>query len=120
LSIGCTHGFRIAESNGVPTESRIPGFNRNEVVDLLREYCNQTGRSLPENFVENLIMVKGRPVTVKVRLDPEGSILEFAESELAAAIIMYCIKRGIPMARHALKSLEISHETLFLHLRMGP
>jgi len=32
---------------------------------------------------------------------------------------MYCIKRGIPMARHALKSLEISHDTLFLHLRMG-
>jgi len=52
-------------------------------------------------------------------LDPEGSILEFAENKRAAAIIMYCIKRGIPMARHALKSLEISHDTLFLHLRMG-
>jgi len=66
------------------------------------------------------MMVKGRSVTVKVRLDPEGSILEFAENELAAAIIMYCLKRGISMARHALKSLEISHDTLFLHLRMGP
>jgi len=113
-------GLRIADRNAVPIESRILGFNRKEVVELLREYCSQTGRSLPANFVENLTMVRGRPVTVKVRLDPDGSILEFGENELAAAIIMYCIKRGIPMARHALKSPEIAHDTLFLHLRMGP
>jgi hypothetical protein len=104
----------------VPIESRILGFNRKEVVDLLREYCSQTSRSLPENFVENLTLMPGRPVTVKVRLDPDGSVLEFAENELAAAIIMYCIKRGIPMARHALKSLEIVHDVLFLRLKMGP
>ena len=54
----------------MPIESRILGFNRKEVVELLREYCSQTGRSLPANFVENLTMVRGRPVTVKVRLDP--------------------------------------------------
>ena len=101
---------------------RIPhsGFQRKGGGGTSARVLQPDRRSLPKNFVENLMMVRGRPVTLKVRLDPEGSILEFAENELAAAIMMYCIKRGIPMARHALKSLGVAHDALFLHQRMGP
>jgi len=65
-------------------------------------------------------MSQDHEVKVDVKTNDDGSTQEFTESELGAAIIMYCIKRGIPMARHAIKSLEVAHETLFLHLRMGP
>jgi len=102
----------------MPTESRTLGFNKNEVLEMLREYCTQTGRNLPDDSVNNLKMLHDTEVRVEVITN--GSTLQFKESELGAAIIMYCIRRGIPMARHAIKSLEVTRETLFLHLRMRP
>lgn len=102
----------------MPTESRILGFNRDEVLAVLKEYCSGSGRDLPEYKVDGLVMEQGHGAGVKVKLNGSGSSIEFSESEIAAAIIMYCIKRGIPMARHAMKSLEVAHDTLFLHLRM--
>jgi hypothetical protein len=42
----CAHGFRIADRHDVPIESRILGFNKKEVVDLLRECCSQAGQQL--------------------------------------------------------------------------
>jgi len=57
---------------------------------------------------------------VEVRTNGNGSTQEFTESELEAVIIRCCIKRGVPMAQPAIKSLEVTHETLFLHLKMGP
>ena len=73
-----------------------------------------------DDSVNALRMIQDKEVSVQVRTNGKGSTQEFTESELEAAIIMYCIKRGIPMARHAIKSLEVAHETLFLHLRIGP
>jgi len=102
----------------MPSESRILGFNKNEILEMLREYCTQTGGNLPDDSVNDLKMLQDTEVRVEVRTN--GSTQQFKESELGAAIIMYCIRRGIPMARHAIKSLEVTHETLFLHLRMGP
>ena len=104
----------------MPTESRILGFNKSEVLEMLGEYCTQTGRNLPDDSVDSLRMSQDHEVRVDVKTNDDGSTQEFTESELGAAIIMYCIKRGIPMARHAIKSLEVAHETLFLHLRIGP
>jgi hypothetical protein len=104
----------------MPTESRILGFNKNEVLEVLREYCTQTGRNLADDSVDALRLIQDREVRVEVRTNGNGSVQEFTESELGAAIIMYCIRRGIPMARHAMKSLEVAHETLLLHLRMRP
>ena len=102
----------------MPTEPRILGFNKVEVLEVLREYCTQTGRTLQDISINALSMVQDEEVRVEVRTNGNGSAQEFTESELGAAIIMYCIKRGIPMARHAMKSLEVTHETLLMHLRM--
>ena len=104
----------------MPTESRILGFNKHEVFEVLREYCTQTGRIVPEEDFDDMTLVQGTEVRVELKLNGERPTLEFTEGELGAAIIMWCIKRGIPMARHAMKSLEVVHEKLLLHLRIRP
>ena len=45
--------------------------------------------------VNALRMIQDKEVSVQVRTNGNGSTQEFTESELEAAIIMYCIKRGI-------------------------
>jgi hypothetical protein len=102
----------------MPTESRILGFNQHETLEVLKEYCSQTGRVFAIDSVDKLTMTQDKEVKIEMKFKGNGLTLEFTESELAAAIIMYCIRRGIPMARHAMKSLEVKHDTLFLHLRI--
>jgi hypothetical protein len=46
--------------------------------------------------------------------------MKFAENEVGAALVMFCIKKLIPIAKRANKSIEITGETLSLHLNLGP
>lgn len=46
--------------------------------------------------------------------------MKFAENEVGAALVMFCIRKQIPIAKRATKSLEITGETVSLHLKIGP
>jgi hypothetical protein len=78
----------------MPTETRILGFNKPEVLVVLKEYCSRTGRELPEGGVDGLDLGQGREVAVK--LNSNGQTLEFTESEIAAAIICIASSAAFP------------------------
>jgi len=40
----------------MPTESRTLGFNKNEWFEALRDFCASTGRQLPADAVNGMIL----------------------------------------------------------------
>lgn len=46
-------------------------------------------------------------------------VFKFAESQVAAALIMFCRREGIPMPQRASKELQLRGDALSLIVRMG-
>jgi hypothetical protein len=63
----------------MPTESRILGFNHSEILEILRDYCDQTGRVRPDISHIRRPMVQDGRVKVVLRLDGVSETLEFTE-----------------------------------------
>ena len=55
---------------------------------------------------------------IEVTMTPNGSAppIHFGENEIAVALIVFCNKKGIPIARRALKSLQVVQDSVSLHL----
>jgi hypothetical protein len=104
----------------MPTEVRVLSFSKNELFDALRDYCSNSGRRLPLDGSERLVLTQDSEVRVTLNSLEGESAMNFTENEVGAALVMFCIRRHIPMAKRAAKSLEVSGETLSFHLRMGP
>jgi len=104
----------------MPTESRILSFSKNEVLEALSDYCIGAGRRLPDGGSNRLMLTQDTKVRVALNSAEDKQEINFTEGEVAAALVMHCIKQRIPMPRRAIKSLEVVHETLSLHLRMEP
>jgi hypothetical protein len=104
----------------MPTESRTLGFNKNEWFEALRDFCASTGRRLPADAVNGMILKQDSEVRIVLNPSGDESAITFTESEVGAALVMFCIKKRIPIAKRAVKSLEVADETLSLHLKMGP
>lgn len=97
------------------SESRIVTFANAEVIQALLEFCEQGNRPLPEGGVRQLSF--SNDPQVRVALEPErGNPIGFHEHEIAAALILYCRKIGIPIPRRATKSLQVGQDTVALHL----
>ncbi len=101
----------------MPTESHVLGFDKNELFEALRDYRTNTGRQLPADAGNVLISTQDGEVRITLTF-PDESAIDFTENEVGAALIMFCIKKRIPMARRATKSLVVADETLSLHLRI--
>jgi len=104
----------------MPTEARTLGFSKNELFEALRDYCATTGRRLPAEAAERLVVTQDTEIRVALNSPGDESAINFTENEVGAALVMFCIRKRIPIAKRATKSLEIVDQTLSLHLRMGP
>ena len=104
----------------MPTETRVLCFSKNELFDALRDYCGSTGRRLPSDGAERLILTQDTEVRVALNSTGDESAMNFTENEVGAALVMFCIRKQIPMAKRATKSLEVADETISLHSKMGP
>jgi len=119
----------------MPTESRILDFSQNEIYEALLAYCRQTRRELPEQICTGLILSQNNETKIALSMNHSDSNITqkseirvtlnfvdsqstFSESEVGGALVMHCMKRGIPMAKRAVKSLEVSREGAHLHLKM--
>ena len=100
------------------TESRVVTFSNSEVVQALIEFCEQSKRPLPEGGVRQLVFSNDRQVKVTIEPEKGGSPISFYEHEVAAALILYCRKIGVPIARRAMKSLQVAQDTVALHLSL--
>jgi len=98
------------------TESRVVTFTNTEVIEALLEFCAQSNRPAPEGGVRQITFSNDRQV--KLMLEPEkgDAPLSFYEHEVAAALILFCRKTGIPIPRRAAKSLQVAPDSVALHL----
>ena len=103
----------------MPTETRVLCFNKIELFEALRDYCSHTGRRLPPDAAERLVLTQDSEVRVTLNSPGEESAIKFTENEVGAALVMFCIRKRIPIAKRATKSLEITGETISLHLKIG-
>lgn len=100
----------------MPVETRLITFTAPEVLEALVAFCETTGRPLPSGRIKQLILPGG--ADSKIAIEPEGEApkITFYESEAAAALLSYCKKKRIPIARRSDKSLEFKQGVITLRL----
>ena len=105
----------------MPGEIRLIIFDRIEVLNALTEYRKQRGKPLPSSDrVEVTIRDKPR-ILVNLAIVPEGkqAPIEFVfeGEDLAAALIMFCIARNIPMpATGVSKTIQLFGDNITLQI----
>jgi hypothetical protein len=101
---------------GMPDESRVVSFSNAEVIEAIVDYCNMSKRDLPAGGIKGLSFSNVKEI--KVTVQPDGQVPAFSlfENEIAVALILLCNKKGIPVARRALKSLQVAQDAVSLHL----
>jgi len=102
----------------MPNESRVISFSNAEAIDALVEYCAATKRELPKGGVNRLVFSNDTEVKVTAEFSGGTPSISFFQNEVAAALIFYCNKKGIPVARRAVKSLQVAQDTIALHLAL--
>src|ERR1700744_2959792 len=102
----------------MPSESRILHFAKNEVFEALKEYCAHTEPSIPEGALCALVSFQDSQARVVLNDAGRKCTRNFSESELGAALIMFCIKKSIPIAKRSEKSLQFQPDKVSLHLEL--
>ena len=105
----------------MPGEIRLIIFDRIEVLSALTEYRRRRSKPLPSS-ADIEVNIRDKPrIMVTLAIVPEGKQmpLEFAfeGEELAAALIMYCIGRKIPLpATGVSKSIQLVEDSIALQI----
>jgi hypothetical protein len=100
----------------MPMESRVLHFATDEVFEALKEYCAQTGRAIPNDAACSLVLFRGTEMRVTLSSPRKEATTTFSESEVGTALIMFCIRKRIPIARRSVKSLNVGRDTVQLRL----
>jgi hypothetical protein len=100
----------------MPDESRVVSFSNAEVIEAIVAYCEKADRPVPPGGIKGLTFSNDKEVKLTVQPHGQAPPFNFFEHEIAAALILYCNKKGIPVARRAIKSLNVAQDTISLHL----
>ena len=100
----------------MPSEMRKLIFTTDELREALINYALRTQRRLPAASIERVVIAKTAGITatfVYAPLDGNSpSSIEFDETNIAAAIILYCRTRDIPLPRRGRKILTPFDESV--------
>lgn len=102
----------------MPSESRVISFSNVEAVDALLQYCTATKRELPSGGIKRLAFSNDSEIKATAEFNGDIPSISFFQNEMAAALILYCNRVGIPVARRALKSLHVTQDSISLQLTM--
>jgi hypothetical protein len=108
----------------MPTELRHIVFTPNEVLRSITQYRHRRREPLPSGTISNL-KIEEKPdvhVVIYITGDTRKTVEEvvFQGAELAAALVMYCIERKIPLpAARAKKTLRVFDKQLGLEVAIG-
>lgn len=105
----------------MPGEVRYIIFNEAEVLSALTEYRRRRSDPLPSSDDVELIIRDKPRILVTLAVVPEGkqTPLEFVfeGEELAAALIMFCIGRSIPLpATGVSKTIQLVGDSIALQI----
>lgn len=101
-------------------EERRIYFTTRELIEALGLFCETSHQYFPFNKNAELSF-KTKPNIVAVVSDPGSSDepCEFPESEIGVALILFCKKNAIPVARRAEKSLELSDGSIVFVMKIN-
>src|SRR5579864_5980706 len=102
----------------MPNESRVISFSNAEAIDALIDYCVAAKRDMPAGGIKRLVFSNDTEIKVTADFNGGAPSISFFQNEVAAALIYYCNKKGIPVARRAVKSLQVAQDTIALHLAL--
>jgi hypothetical protein len=102
----------------MPTETRIITFTNAEITDAIVRYCVKTGRLAAKAGITAPVFSNQGGLSVSFEPVPAGPRLTFQENEIAAAVLLHCKERGIPIARRSIKSLQLAKDAVMLTLTM--
>lgn len=105
---------------GMPTEIRTITFTNAEIREAIARYCLKTGRAINPSAVSELTFSNEGELSASFRQTPGSPALTFKESEIAAAVLLHCKEHGIPIARRAIKSLQVAKDAVLLQLTLPP
>ena len=104
----------------MPTEIRTITFTNAEIKEAIAHYCVKTGRIATYNGVIGLSFSNDGELAATFQPTSSAPAVTFKENEIAAAVLLHCKERGIPIARRAVKSLQVAKDTVLLQLTMPP
>ena len=102
----------------MPTETRIITFTNAEIKQAIAQYCVKTGRLAASGGIAALTFSNDGGVSASFEPAPAGPKVTFQENEIAAAVLLHCKERGIPIARRAIKTLQVAKDAVMLTLTM--
>ena len=102
----------------MPTETRIITFTNAEIKQAIAHYCVKTGRLAANGGIAALTFANEGELSATFEPAPAGPRVTFKENEIAAAVLLHCKERGIPIARRAIKTLQVAKDTVMLTLTM--
>ena len=102
----------------MPTETRTITFTNAEIKEAIAHYCVKTGRIATYGGVIGLTFANDGGLSASFKPTPHSAPVTFLENEIAAAVLLHCKERGIPIARRSIKSLQVGKDTVLLTLTM--
>ena len=100
----------------MPDESRVVSFSTAEMIEAIVDYCEKVDRPVPPGGIKGLTFSNDKGIKVTVQPHAKAPPFGFHEHEIAVALILFCNKKGIPVARRPIKSLKVAQDTVSLHL----
>jgi len=113
--------FRRKRQPGAPACRPRPGtiiFTNAEIKEAIAQYCVKTGRIATHGGVANLTFANDRELSASFQPTANSPTVTFKENEIAAAVLLHCKDRGIPIARRSIKSLQVVKDAVLLVLTM--
>jgi hypothetical protein len=93
----------------MPSEIRRILFRSHEIIVAVTEYFQRRGIALPSGTASRIIIIEAEQAhaILEIATDKGGLVeIEVTAEMLAAALILYCINRKIPLPAEADKRLQ--------------
>ncbi|HYE49020.1 MAG TPA: hypothetical protein VEB20_05485 [Azospirillaceae bacterium] len=91
-------------------ELRAISFTERELTTAIIEFSGRLRRQLPSGTVQDAVLLPGPPITARLPIqDDYGTLhqVDYAEMEVAAALVHYCMSRKIRMPAKSEKVLQV-------------
>ncbi len=108
----------------MPMEIRNIIFSANEVLFAFKDFRQRKGDPLPAGSILNYKIIEKPNLQVRIVMacDPDGhkQTITFESEELAAALILFCINRKIPLPADSAKTLQVFEGQLCMVVTINP
>ncbi len=106
----------------MPSEFRQILFSNKELIDALYEYDRAAQTKLLQGDILSCTPVQEGKVAVRLQLTDmvsgEAKVASLTSEMVAAVLLRYCIKHGIPIPRIADKSIQVHDDLISLDVRI--